>query len=191
MSKVSRRTLITTGIVAAAGASGLAVSAKIARDYGLIPPDGGGLYGPGETLTYAAQRVLTRHSLAREFQPSQISKPPFANEVDALGDNFKRLQAGGFADWRLAVDGMVAHPASFSVSDLKSFPAALRSRIWRVKRGGLISRSGPVCRSRTFSMLWGRFRRRATLCTVHFNRTGGTASTWRMRFILKRSSRTA
>lgn len=122
MSKVSRRTLITTGIVAAAGASGLAVSAKIARDYGLIPPDGGGLYGPGETLTYAAQRVLTRHSLAREFQPSQISKPPFANEVDALGDNFKRLQAGGFADWRLAVDGMVAHPASFSVSDLKSFP---------------------------------------------------------------------
>ena len=36
--------------------------------YGLIPPDCGGFYGPGETLTYAAQRLLTTHSLAREFR---------------------------------------------------------------------------------------------------------------------------
>ena len=48
--------------------------------YGLIPPDHGGIYGLGETLTYASQRLLTRHSLAREFPRSQISKPPFANE---------------------------------------------------------------------------------------------------------------
>ena len=95
MSKLSRRKLITTGLAATAGASGLAVAARLARRYGLIPPDGGGLYGPGETLTYAAQRLLTRHSMAREFTPSQISKPPFANEVDPLGDAFKRLQEGG------------------------------------------------------------------------------------------------
>jgi len=119
---ISRRNLITTGIATVAGASGLAVAAKLARRYGLIPPDGGGLYGPGETLTYAAQRILTRHSMAREFRPGQISKPPFANEVDPLGDEFKRLQDGGFADWRLAVDGMVTRPASFSLAELKSFP---------------------------------------------------------------------
>ncbi len=119
---LSRRKLITTGLVATAGASGLAVADRLARRYGLIPPDSGGFYGPGESLTYAAQRLLTRHSMAREFRPDQISKPPFANEVDPLGDEFKRLQEGGFADWRLAVDGMVSHPATFSLADLKSFP---------------------------------------------------------------------
>ena len=122
MSKLSRRTLITTGLAASAGASGLAVAARLAQRYGLIPPDGGGFYGAGETLTYAAQRLLTRHSLAREFTPGQVSREPFANEVSPLGDAFKRLQEGGFAGWRLAVDGMVARPASFSLSQLKSFP---------------------------------------------------------------------
>jgi|SRR5579884_1180014 len=122
MSKLSRRKLITAGVATAAGASGLAVAASLARRYGLIPPDSAGVYGPGETLTYAAHRILTRHSLAREFSRSQISNPPFGNEVAPLGETFARLQTGGFAEWRLTVDGMVAHPASFSVADIRSFP---------------------------------------------------------------------
>jgi len=122
MSRISRRNLITTGLAATAGASGLAAAAKLARRYGLIPPDGGGLYGPGETLTYAAQRLLTRHSMAREFNPSQVSKPPFANAVAPLGEAFQRLRERAFSDWRLTVDGMVARPASFSLGELKSFP---------------------------------------------------------------------
>ena len=72
---------IKTNGAAAAGASGLAVAAKLAERYGLIPPDAGVRYGAGETLTFAAQRLLTRHSLAREFDRSQISKDPFANRV--------------------------------------------------------------------------------------------------------------
>lgn len=122
MSKLSRRQLITTGLAATAGVSGLVAAARFARRYGLVPPDSGGVYGPGETLTYAAQRLLTRHSMAREFSRSQISAKPFANEVDPLGDEFQRLQKGGFADWRLTVDGVVAHPASFSLPELRSFP---------------------------------------------------------------------
>jgi DMSO/TMAO reductase YedYZ molybdopterin-dependent catalytic subunit len=122
MSSFSRRKLITAGAIAAAGASGAAVAAKLARSYGLIPPDGGGIYGPGETLTYAAQRILTRHSMAREFTPNQISKPPFANDAGRLGDEFQRLQAGAFTDWRLTVDGMVAHPAAFSLAEIRSLP---------------------------------------------------------------------
>jgi DMSO/TMAO reductase YedYZ molybdopterin-dependent catalytic subunit len=122
MSRISRRKLVTTGLAAAAGASGLAVAAKIAGRYGLIPPDSGGLYGPGETLTYAAQRILTRHSLAREFAPSQISKPPFANAIGPLGETYRRLQEGGFAGWRLTVDGLVSRPSSFTLAELKSFP---------------------------------------------------------------------
>lgn len=122
MSRLSRRKLITTGLAATAGVSGLAAAAELARRYGLVPPDGGGLYGPGETLTYAAQRLLTRHSMAREFTRNQISQPPFANEVAPLGEKFHRLQQREFSDWRLGVDGMVARPASFSLGELKSFP---------------------------------------------------------------------
>jgi DMSO/TMAO reductase YedYZ molybdopterin-dependent catalytic subunit len=122
MSIFTRRKLITAGVATVAGASGIAVAAKLAKHYGLIPPDSGGIYGPGETLTYASQRLLTRHSMAREFSRSQISEKPFANELDPLGDEFKRLQDGGFAEWRLAVDGMVAQPVSFSLAQLKSFP---------------------------------------------------------------------
>jgi DMSO/TMAO reductase YedYZ molybdopterin-dependent catalytic subunit len=127
MSNLSRRKLITTGLAAAAGASGLAVAARLADRYGLIPPDHGGIYGPGESLTYAAQRLLTRHSLAREFPRNQISKIPFANGRSPKAEAFKSLQAGGFAGWRLLVDGMVARPASFSLADLRSYPC--RSQI--------------------------------------------------------------
>jgi len=123
MSNLSRRKLITTGFAAAAGVAGLGAAARIAHKYGLVPPDHGGIYGVGETLTYAAQRLLTRHSLAREFPRSQISKPSFPNEMDPPNEEFKRLQAGGFADWRLAIDGMVARPAAFSLDQLKSYPS--------------------------------------------------------------------
>ena len=124
MSNISRRKFIITGLAVAAGASGIAVAAKVAQHRGLIPPDAGGLYGPGETLTYAAQRLLTRRSMAREFARTEISKNPFANEVDPLGDEFKRLQAASFVDWRVAVDGMAARPASFSLAELRSFPTS-------------------------------------------------------------------
>jgi len=126
MSNLSRRKLITAGLGVTAGASGLAVAARLADRYGLLPPDHGGIYGPGETLTYATQRLLTRHSLAREFSRSQITKP-FANGKPPGDEAFKRLQAGAFADWRLAVDGMVGRPGSFTLPELKAYPS--RSQI--------------------------------------------------------------
>ena len=118
----TRRKLIRTGAVAATGLLGLGAASRLARRYNLIPPDSGGLYGPGETLTYACQRLLTRHSLAREFPRGMISARPVPNEMAPPNDEFKRLQAGGFADWRLSVDGMVARPAAFSLAQLKSYP---------------------------------------------------------------------
>jgi DMSO/TMAO reductase YedYZ molybdopterin-dependent catalytic subunit len=130
MSHISRRKLITTGLAATAGLTSVAVAARLARGYGLVPPDHCGIYGPGETLNYAAQRLLTPHSLAREFSRSMISKSPFANAVAPPNDTFKRLQTGGFSDWRLKVDGMVARPGSFSLSDLKALP--FRSQITEV-----------------------------------------------------------
>ena len=127
---ISRRKLIVSGLAATASASGVAMAARLAQKYGLIPPDHGGLYGLGETLTYASQRLLTRHSLAREFSRNQISPRPFPNELAPLTADFKRLHAGEFADYRLSIDGMVHEPASFSIADLKSCPS--RSHITEI-----------------------------------------------------------
>ena len=130
MSPISRRKLIAGGAVTAAGVAGLAAADRIARRFGLIPPDSGGIYGPGETLTYAAQRVVGKHALAREFPRGMISKTPFMNEVAPPTDAFKQHEAAGFRDWRLVVDGMVEHPLSLSVADLQAM--AQRSQITEV-----------------------------------------------------------
>jgi DMSO/TMAO reductase YedYZ molybdopterin-dependent catalytic subunit len=126
MSSMTRRTLITAGVMAGAGFSLRGITTLAGR-YGLVPPDAGVLFGAGETLTYAAQRLLTRHSMAREFDRSQISEKPFANVVKPLDDAFHRLERGGFTGWRLAVDGMVATPVQFSLAELRTLP--MRSQI--------------------------------------------------------------
>ena len=117
---LTRRTLVTAGLTVAAGASGLAA----ASNYNLIPPDHGGIFGIGETLTYSAQRLLTSgHSMAREFQRSDISKAPVVNGPAPKDEAFRALAAGGFMDWRLQIEGLIAKPASFSLEELKRLPA--------------------------------------------------------------------
>ena len=125
---LSRRKLLKAGLATAAGVSAAGGAAYLAGKNGLIPPDHGGIYGVGETLTYASQRLLmSRHSLAREFDRSQISKV-FPVNGDPPGDPiYRRLLSRAFLDWRLIVDGLVAHPAQFSLADLMSFPS--RSQI--------------------------------------------------------------
>jgi len=135
MSKLSRRKLIQAGLATAAGASGIGIAAHLAAKYGLVPPDHRGIWGLGETLDYATQRLLTRHSLAREFPRSMISKPPMVNELAPPSDAFKSLQAGGFADWRLTVDGMVAKPTTFSLAQLKSYPSRSQITILACEEG--------------------------------------------------------
>jgi DMSO/TMAO reductase YedYZ molybdopterin-dependent catalytic subunit len=130
MKPVSRRTLITTGLATVAGVTGLAAADRIAKRYGLVPPDCRGVYGAGATLTYAAHRLITGDSMAREFPRGMISRKPFMNEVAPPRDEFKKLQAGGFNDWRLTVDGMVVYPMTLSLADLRSMP--VRSQITEV-----------------------------------------------------------
>ncbi len=121
--RLSRRKLIKTGLAAAAGAAGLGIAARLADRYSLIPPDDGGIYGVGETITYAAQRLLTRHTLAREYNRSDISKIAPVKGGPPENETYQRLLAGGFADWRLKIDGLVARPSSFSIAELKRFPS--------------------------------------------------------------------
>lgn len=129
MNALTRRKLLTTGTAAVAGAAGLAAAAKIAENYGLIPPDHGVLYGAGETLTYACQRVLTGHRPMREFPRSMISTP-FVSPYGKLPAAFEASRAKNFSDWRLTVDGLVAHPLSLSIADLRAL--AVRSQITEI-----------------------------------------------------------
>jgi DMSO/TMAO reductase YedYZ molybdopterin-dependent catalytic subunit len=108
--------------------AGLGVAAKIADRYGLIPPDWGGVWGPGETLTYATQRMLMSfHSMAREFNRSEISKVIPVSGPQPETDDYQRLKSEGFKISRLTVDGLVARPSSFSLDEIKRMPA--RSQI--------------------------------------------------------------
>ena len=121
--QLSRRKLITTGLAAAAGVAGLAAAERVANRYGLIPPDDGGVWGPGETLTYAAQRMLmAHHSMAREFGRSEISKghPRQRRSTQGWtlrGDAVERIQGLAFADRRhggspgFVLDGRSEAPA--------------------------------------------------------------------------------
>ena len=121
----SRRRLITAGLATAAGVSGLAVAAKIADHYGLLAPDHGGIFGVGESLTYGAQRLLmsSRHSMAREFNRSEISKVHPVNGKPPETQPYQRLLARKFADWRLTFDGLVARPSAFSLDELRRMPS--------------------------------------------------------------------
>ncbi len=118
--KKSRRQLLLSGLGVGAGAGAYLA----ARRAGLIPPSyTAGIFGAGEALTYASQRLLTRHSRAREFDPSQISEKPFVDKlVIKLPEEFDAMRQDGFTGWRVTIDGLVARPQSFSLAELKSFP---------------------------------------------------------------------
>lgn len=129
MTDLSRRALLAGGVVAAGAAVGAAL-ATIGQRFGLVPPDAGGIYGPGETLAYAAHRVLGRNALAREFPRTMISTRPFANEIASPTAAFARHRAANFTTWRLHVHGNVERPASLSLAELRTMPS--RSQITEV-----------------------------------------------------------
>ena len=128
MGTITRRTLIRSGLAAAAGVGGVAAAARLAERYGLIPPDSGTLYGIGETLTYASHRIVTPSaSLAREFSRRDISSVAPVNGPAPESDAYLQLLDDDFERWRLAIEGLVTRPSSFSLAELKRLP--VRSQI--------------------------------------------------------------
>ena len=107
--RIARRTFLKAGIASIAGVAGIGGAVYAARRGGLVPPDHGGVFGVGETLTYAAQRLLVpRQTLAREFDRSHISKVAEVNGYPPENDRYLRLLRRNFDDWRLTVDGAPA-----------------------------------------------------------------------------------
>jgi DMSO/TMAO reductase YedYZ molybdopterin-dependent catalytic subunit len=84
-----------------------------------------------QAWTRATQRfLLGGGAMAREYKPSDISPEFKANgTLDPGGDDYERHVAEGFVNWRLKVDGLVSHPLSLSVAELRRLPA--RSQITR------------------------------------------------------------
>lgn len=84
-----------------------------------------GVLDAADALTFAAQRLLLpANALVREFPRSALSaRFPAINTTDPDDETYRRLRAGGFADWRLPVNGLVTRDLSLSLSDLRSFPA--------------------------------------------------------------------
>ncbi|MGH7107545.1 MAG: molybdopterin-dependent oxidoreductase, partial [Acetobacteraceae bacterium] len=81
--------------------------------------------------TRGTQRfLLSGGQMAHEYKPSDISAHFKANgTLNPGGAYYDGQVAAGFASWRLRVDGLVAHPLSLSVAELRRLPS--RSQITR------------------------------------------------------------
>ena len=74
--------------------------------------------------------LVGSRALAREYDPAAISPDFRANgTTNPDSEDYQKLASGGFADWRLQIDGLVERPLSLSLADLRAAPA--RSQITR------------------------------------------------------------
>jgi DMSO/TMAO reductase YedYZ molybdopterin-dependent catalytic subunit len=127
---ITRREALITGLVSVGG---LLLSGCTKK----LPPTYGNILRMGDTFTYAAHQVLLPgESLVREYSHKDISSFPATGTTNPGDPNgplfselYRKLQRGGFADWRISIEGLVARPGSYSLSDLKQFPS--RTQITR------------------------------------------------------------
>ena len=127
---ITRRRALVAGLASIGGFA-------VARWPQFLPPTYGNVLRAGDTLTYAAHRALLPvQSLVREYGIADVTSFPAtgttnlaASVKSPLGDEYRRWQAGAFADWRLSVEGRVARPRAFSLAELKALPS--RTQITR------------------------------------------------------------
>ena len=120
---ITRRNLLLGG--AAAGLSGCTLLDGLTGDSGLRA-----VLQSAEHLTMAAQRLLLGDRLAPEFAQADIRQGQHPNGSTSVSSaEYLALQAGGFADYRLEVGGLVERPLSIPYRDLTALPA--RTQITR------------------------------------------------------------
>jgi DMSO/TMAO reductase YedYZ molybdopterin-dependent catalytic subunit len=120
-------------VAGAAAVGGLIVS----RFPKILPPTAGNVLRAGDAFTYGMQRALLgEHNLVKEYRPGELTSFPATGTTDPatdkkakFGADYRRIQDGAFADWRLPVEGSVAKPRAFSLADLRQFPS--RTQITR------------------------------------------------------------
>jgi DMSO/TMAO reductase YedYZ molybdopterin-dependent catalytic subunit len=102
-----------------------------------LPPTYGNILRMGDNFTYAVHRaLLPGQSLVKEYSQDDISSFPAIGTTNPGDPNnpdsseiYRQLQAGGFTQWRLSIEGLVTRPGTFSLADLKRFPS--RTQITR------------------------------------------------------------
>lgn len=84
-----------------------------------------------EGWTKSAMRLFAgRNALAQEFSKADISPVFKANgTLSPDSDEYRAATANGFRDWRIEVTGLVEHPLSFTVTDMRHMPS--RTQITR------------------------------------------------------------
>ena len=125
MSAILTRRALVGGVASGAGAL-LAGCDRIAAS-----PQGHSLLFGAEKLHLGLQRALSnRGALAREFSSEDMSPVFRANGTQQpVGEAYAAHTANRFADWRLAVTGLVARPLALSLQQLGQMPT--RTQITR------------------------------------------------------------
>ena len=121
---ITRRNMIIAGVSSVGGLLLTGCSKK-------LPPTYGNILRMGDTFTYAAHHtLLPGQKLVREYSHRDISSFPATGTTNPGNPNnpnsnetYRNLQSGGFAEWRLSIEGLVARPGLYSLADLKRFPS--------------------------------------------------------------------
>jgi DMSO/TMAO reductase YedYZ molybdopterin-dependent catalytic subunit len=88
------------------------------------------LLASGEWLAYRVHRMIGASSMATEYPESQLSAVFRTNgNTRPASSEYLRHASEGFANWRLAVDGLVEAPQSVSLAALRRMPS--RTQITR------------------------------------------------------------
>jgi hypothetical protein len=120
---VTRRGALIAGAVAVGGV-------VLARRFPkILPPTCGNVLRAGDSFTYGMQRaLLSDRALVREYGPEDLTSFPATGTTDPgsdkkaeFGADYRRVQDGAFAEWRLPVAGSVAKPRAFTLAELKQF----------------------------------------------------------------------
>jgi DMSO/TMAO reductase YedYZ molybdopterin-dependent catalytic subunit len=123
--RLSRRSLLAR-VFAGACAMALAGCDRLSEST-LFPK----VLGVGEKATYRVQRLLlSRKAMAQEFTKADLS-PRFRSNGTSVPNNpaYVAMARNGFADYRLAVGGLVERPMYFSLGDIRALPS--RTQITR------------------------------------------------------------
>ncbi|CAN5629764.1 molybdopterin-binding protein [soil metagenome] len=97
------------------------------------PPTYGNILRMGDAITYAALRALLMpgQSLAKEYTQVDISSFPATGTTNPAGDpnnqyyskEYAQIHKSNFNEWHLQIEGKVARPGAYSLSDLQKLPS--------------------------------------------------------------------
>ncbi len=111
---------------AAAGAAALSGCDRLSASPGFVE-----MLKGAQHLSRAAQKALApRDAMAQEFDAAHIA-PSFRSNgtLNPMDADYQALREGGFADYRLAIGGLVQAPADYSLAQLRAMPS--RTQITR------------------------------------------------------------